>query len=232
MGKTFFFALAMSAVLAAAPASALVIDDFSTAGSVLVSGGGSDSDANTGGGILGSERELMLSSPGVGIASAEAIIAPPGTLEFDNESLTSGTLMLTYDGIGSGGLGGIDLTADGANRFAIVVLDSDIGITYMIDVTSASGTSTFGGAIPDLVSRSGPFPPFVPAPVPADALFADFVGTADFTEVTGIKFTFFGDENDLTIDLIGTVGEVPLPASALLLLSGLAGVGLVARRRR
>ncbi len=132
----------------------------------------------------------------------------------------------------------VDLTDNGANdHFLIRFRNSQVphaaGLGLFFTVTSASGVSTYTGAMSDTGDSGMGVPNVVDLLIP----FADFGGTAEFNAVTSLTFNFNGGGvtgrvgADFAIDLIATVPE---PSGAALL--GLGAVGLAVptwqRRRR
>lgn len=122
------------AVLLGTPvfAQPIVVDDFSTnsAGHIRVSPG-TDTSFDDGSGILQTERNLRLSAGTVGPGASIEMNVASGAMGFTRSaSLTGGTIEMWWDGnnntatFSPTGLGGVNLTAGGQDRFVITVNSS------------------------------------------------------------------------------------------------------------
>ena len=160
--------------LAAAPAAALVIDDFTAPASTSASSGG-DQTAETFGGMLGSYRNSG-SFWGAGPGTTSLVIGG-GVAGFSQDAGTSGLATFGWDGgPGAPGLGGIDFTAGGHDAFSFDFLSMDGPMDIWIQVSSTDGGNS------QLTLMVGT----LAGPTTIDALFSSFVGTADFTDVNDI----------------------------------------------
>ncbi|MBX9585349.1 MAG: PEP-CTERM sorting domain-containing protein [Gemmataceae bacterium] len=220
-------AVALATALAA-PASAgitLVIDDYTAGPLTLTQTGVGVMSATQGGlppaNVLGGEREttLNVTASDFGLSTSLDILTGPGIQSVSNDAGNSSIVTQTYDGAGSAGLGGIDLTANGGSFFLFGVISSDLGVTITINVEDTLGnTSTMSQAIPG------------PGLLAFD--FGSFLGSADFTSADSIQVVFNAPRDaDYVVDFFGVAG-VPEPASVGLALTGLAAFGGLARVRR
>lgn len=181
-----------------------------------------------GGAIVGLERSTtfsVVSNPLPTAASFEA--ANPSIMAIDFGPFVEGSVELVYDGVGSAGLGGIDLTAGGANTFGFDVLSSEQDLTIQISLWDLAGVAaSHSGVVPGGVTSSQVF----------EYGYADFaVGPGfDWTAVDSIELDFeplIG--GDFVVDGIGTLAvppTVPEPSAAILLM--VSGVSLLMRRKR
>jgi hypothetical protein len=101
-----------------------------------------------------------------------------GTLTYSSNG--NADLEINWDGSADGavsttGLGGIDLTANGQDRFTINVLSNDSTGDFRLIVRAGGGSSEIVFNLPT-------------TPDSVDLLYSNFVGTADFTSVDNIFF--------------------------------------------
>lgn len=224
--------------LATVPVGAVVIDDY---------GGGTPEDfystvttlVETGGTILGDERETVISPSSVttwGVSN--------GLATFAEESSPNGVVYMHYDGVGdesaAGGLK-VDLTVGGAHdRFLLDI--HDFGATIPNNVV----VSVYGEDPADRISGSIAFS----AAGIAEILFADLTSVsgngADITSAVAVRTTFTNIQNSFGISLdgfcTGVAGgncsidnpgtpDIPEPSTMVLLGSALAGLGWWRRKR-
>ncbi len=183
------------------------------------------------GNIIGGEREVSVDvTSGSGFVSGGTLGASAGpgpvgpdataTLVLSNSVSAIGQFMLTYDGVGTAGLGGLDF----ATSWDSIVVDF-VAVQGMGDLTlSVTDTSAASGSLTLPVSSSGDVTfPF------ADAAFAG----VDFGSVDVVKFTMDTVEaaSDFSIGAITRETIVPEPGSVSLALLAFAGLALVRRRR-
>jgi hypothetical protein len=176
--------------------------------------------------VLGGVRFLSVEDNNDGAPGNTILTAGDGTLEYSNVVGVNGTATLGYDGINDGVFNPlaflVDLTPTTRELFFTLDAFDQVaeGLNVTIDIFSlGGGLSSFSA-------------PTVSGGTPSVSL-AVFSGNADFSQVSGIRFTATGttDALDGSISGIG-VSPIPLPASSMLLLGGLGGMVAVGARRR
>lgn len=219
-GRVAAMALAVGgfAAMAVQPASAAVlIDSFDTPQGPFVVNSGTPNGGNevAGGGIIGGAREVWINHAG-GPGNSDLNITG-GIFFISNDFGTSSTVNIIWDGVGSTGLGGEDLTAGGAMGIAVEVLLSDLGGT--LDLTL---TDTFAATQSSQIVL-----PAVGTPTTFTFLFGAFAGV-DLTSVDKIQLDISGPGAlDVGLDFLET--SVPEPGTMALI--GLGFVALGVRRR-
>ena len=155
-----------------------------------------------------------------------------GYLDFSNAARTSGTGTVVWDGQGSTGIGGVDLTSNGTNDalfLDVVFADANLTLTFSIrDTTGAISTLT------KTVNET------LEEPTTLSFLFSDFTGSANFALVDSITLILSGTglALDATIDTVyaastlPAAAEVPVPAAGWLLAGGVLALGAAKRRKR
>lgn len=184
-----------------------------------------------GGNIIGGERDIAIDFiSGSGFANAGTLGASPGTgpvgpdnsimLQLSNSVSAVGRFELTYDGVGTAGLGGADFDTNWdsiAVDFAAVQGAGDLTLAVS-DTSSGSGSLT----LPVMSAGMVTFP------------FADGAYSGvDFTSVDSVKFTLDTTEtaSDFAISSI-TREVIPEPTAALLAAFGLLGLSVLRQSKR
>lgn len=237
--KTFAAAASATLLVGAGQAAAatITIDTFNTPQAVAAEPivtpsqpQGSEVSADE---AIGGWRDLYVETDDTGNTAATTLEAGGGVLSFTNETFSTGSGSVTYDGndgdpfgVDTDGLGGIDLFTGplGTPGFFFEVITLDLPFEVTITAWDMSGATTgFGGT----VSETGtPFAPF--------AAFSN----SDFNWNSVGALLFAADSNgtqkvDAAIGSItADMGEIPLPASALLLLGGFGGLSVFGLRRK
>lgn len=243
-------------LVGAAPslAASILIDDFSvdqTVQDLPDTDSPTNSQVGPDGSILGGYRDMFVETDpiirdGVDVGKVEGteLRAVTGVLQFNNDDEVTGRGWVTYDGAGIvgdnptnvdvGGLGGEDLllsTVD-LTGFLFDIVTVDLPGLY-IEIRAWDTLGTNDGSSPDAIYAeslpAGGGNPFV--------RFSDFTGDIDWTSIGALQFfAQTGEDSDIpaldgAIDRI-SVSVIPLPASALLLLGGVGGLGALRLRRR
>lgn len=228
-------------VMLAPAANAVVIDEFTVPQEVDTDPDSSNPSASAianGPTILGSERDIALSSTGDGDLSVQVDAADSDQLRFSLDADTTGSALITWDGddddatsLDPAGLGSIDLTNGGINTgIGYVVSFADLGLEIVTTIYSGAGdfssTSNFTAQGPIGIGS-----------IPAKTFFQDFeedfVGNADFTDVSAVTMELIGEQAlDFELDLLlATDNEVPAPAAGALALAGIGGLAGLRRLR-
>lgn len=198
-------------------------DGFQT---MRIVGGAGDHRDSAPNGALGGEREVhFFVTENPILRSARMQIANTGdpTLRVDFGPLVVGGVELGYRGLGGGGLGGVDLTTDGAAGIAVQMDFLDVPTRITVELVDTTGAA-------DLVTLEHPgqlyerelffFP------------YSEFAIDPQRVDSIGIGFATLGGGGDVVATLVGTATPpaIPEPSSLLALVFG--GGLLVMRRRR
>ena len=226
--KPFLLSTAIAMTPAVASAVPFLIDDFSTSQITAdrPASGFPKASEVAGPDILGGFRELRVKTlrprPGPFATTLSANVDGEEFLNFSNQSDQQGIGTLLYNGQGSSGLGGVDLTFGGVGQgFRFLVENADASLTIESTVSDTSGaTSILEQTFPQTIVGDR-----------ISLVFADFAGNADFSSVNAFRFVFTGPANlDASFALLG-VSPIPLPASGFLLGAGLLGAAALRRRK-
>lgn len=207
-------------------------------------------------GVLGGYRDMSITKLSDQVAPAGSpttFIAEGGVLDLSNPTGNTSLGVVTWDGannagaqglnVSTTGLGGVDLTADGATALLANIIAADLGFDYKIRVWDMFGnTSTLSASVQV---------PIVPAyDASADYLFSWFnlangaqneggldftisrTGIVDFTKIGALQLELT-NASAISVDLaIGQVRAVPEPGVLALLGAGLLGAAVAGRRRK
>ena len=221
----------VAGLLFAGTAQGVIIDDFNdgpgSVGTDVPGPGPTNFEAAT---AVGGSRTLeIIGFPGDGDGLSQGaeleVAAPnPGAIGHSQDAFSpGGRSRVTWDDDGNG-LGGVDLTDDGAdNAFQLALLALDVGF---VDVSFSVESNDHGTATIDIDDlEEGAF----------NVVYADFDGFSDeiFENVDKVTMTITaGEQSDLVIDIISTtfVPPIPEPTTAGLIV-GLVSMGLIGRKR-
>ena len=237
--KFYLFAMLALATCWLKTVDAQTIDGFDEDQllNVQISGPTTAFSVANGAGILGMQRdvELELTSP-FGQADIEINgMAQPSRFKMDVGPISSAVVKVTWDGVDNlasvdfTGLGGLDFNALG-DKLAIEVASNQLAAELKFTVWSNAGNSSeFSLNVPAMVTSPQVF----------EMPFADFVGSASFSNVGAIQLEIDSMvPNDLAIDLFAIAGDpqgppstIPEPTTMAMLLLSSFGFGMFAWRR-
>ncbi|MGF1446348.1 MAG: VPLPA-CTERM sorting domain-containing protein [Pikeienuella sp.] len=214
-------------------ANALVIDHFDAEQFLMVNMNSPEAFGEVTGPsdrLLGGARDVRITRQ-EGNTSFVEIVGGASSLNNGSGGVTQ--VEMRYDGAGSEGLGGVDLTDDGASdRFLISVLEADANaVRYTVRLRDGAGQTAE-------VFSDFPAPVLPEDPEIEEIVFASFLSnnpSLDLGNIDEVSLFFEATAAaDLRLDFIATNSStsVPLPASLVLLLAGLAGLGTLRQFRR
>lgn len=157
-------------------------------------------------------------------------------IDFSTDARTRGNASISWTG--GAGWAGVDLTDGGTNDAIFVdTIFSDSSIILSWTILDMSGrTSSLSYSVADMQDGEA-----VEDPIELVFKFADFIGTADFTQVKTITFNVAASalSADASFNLLyagSTTGYevpvVPLPAGVVLMGTALGALGLLRRRKK
>ncbi len=214
-------------VLLAAPAKAVVIDDFEE-GPFSLSHPGTNTDIQTGpaSSIVGTEREVSLNAGSAPTASVTADLQltpdPDATIiAFNNTGDGGGALAaFFYDGVGQAGLNNVDLTEGGQHDRILVTLTRADGAGPMDSMVTK---------VSDMAVNDSELTHHITGPGVYEFLYSDFIaGPTDFAHALYVTFGINNGVGTYVLSDIRTAGP-PIPEPAGL---GLLGLAMITARRR
>jgi hypothetical protein len=199
------WAMAAGVLLAqTASASSILIDGFSVAppvgGLLTRSTPGITALFLPGADAIGDHRILRLIRPplGLGSVSADVDVSFPETLTYMSDPMATGVAEVIWQDGGT--LGGIDLTAAGADPYFAFMTASTLGGALALSVQSAGGVSTAFLSIP-----GDPAMTLIPRIVPFSSFTIILGSGADFSAVDRIRLLVAGSTAAGSIE-VGSVG--------------------------
>ena len=196
----------------------------------------------SGSSMIGGQRDILVeykSGPAEVVLHAD----PWGlnhVLQFDQSAGSMGIATVTWDGLDTdmsttpaNGLGGLDLTADGGEAFAMLagVDQAGAGESLTLRIFSGSDISTAMVPIPVTDGRAS-----APLYIPFDA----FTGTASFQTVDSIQLEIGGEQASIDAQVgpihvvagaEANIAVVPEPTAGILTSLAAGGLFLLRRRR-
>lgn len=199
------------------------------------------------GGMIGGTRYLEVENAD-SVQAGTQLNSTSGNISFNNAAGTSGIGYIVYDGTTDRGLAtntdiGVGINTTGLGGLDVVAGPSIAETFFSFDLSdfnpgSGGSTALFSAVAYDMFGNVGQFDEIVGAAdiSPALPLLA-FTGSVDWTNLGALAFiidsrsgtdSVLGEFGGINFDgKVGsiTINQVPLPASVLMLLSGVGAIG-------
>ena len=202
------FLLSLSAVSQSQRIDKLSIDTFTPDTSAIIyiipaSVPSSFSRSQSSTNAIGGERDVKMFFTAPVSNRVISATASGGYFIFSIPSSCQGSYELQYDGIGSVGLGGLNLLENGVDAFTFEI-HNDVSTLTTITIFSDEGSSVASTTVPASTSD-----------VSYDIFFADFVGMANFGAINSIKlaFSLSSVSQEVSVTKFGTSAPVLSPSS-------------------
>jgi hypothetical protein len=219
--------------------------------------------------VIGEHRDISIKKTGDDDADKNfgesSLSVGGGTLQLDNATNNKSLALITWDGaskvadnllnpslvydngVHTIGLGGLDLTAGGADAIEASVQTADLGFDYKIRVWDIFGNkSTLSASVQfpvkpaDGITADYQYSWFnqgtgnYVAPSPFGPFFYSILneGTVDFTKIGALQLELYNNR-EFSVDLgLGLINTVPEPGMLGLVGAALFGVAAAGRRRK
>lgn len=193
------------------PAAAITIDDFEGSGGVESSDGNPAYASYAASTAIGGARELMTQRTSGTLGVRLNTVA--GVLAHSQDSFVIGISEVTWDGSSdhttfeADGLGGLDLTQDGATAIVLRNTDAERATNVTIRVYDASSPS--GDIYWEATSQLNGIAPEITLPFSSFVAGGQATNPASFVNVGAIQLFIdgFNARTDIDIDWIGTNGD-------------------------
>lgn len=177
---------------------------------------------------LGGERDITVQriSANSGSVDVDVHLSGPSQLAYSSGPNTDGRGIILWDGPGSAGLGGLNVSQSGANVGIFLFAASDLGATLTLDIGSSGGASAGSVLVP-----ADPSFNFTPVFLPFTSFATTSGSGANFASINYVRLTINGPlGTDVLVDLI--TANSPEPLTLSLLGAGLLAIAGLARRKR
>ncbi len=211
------FTAAMLSWAGSSEAQSITIDSFTTNQSSLTltfpPAGTTASSSVSGGGVLGTERDIQVNlTAGVIAGNTMSAVVSSGFFSYSQDATITGNSVTQWDGadgsptLNPTGLGGIDLTVGGVqDAFLLNVEFDDLPVDVVLNVyTDAGNASTLSVTLPGLIFANTDF-------VLPYSSFSTLLGAgADFTNVGAITMTLGSAVTapDVVVDFLQTTATL------------------------